>query len=148
MTEPVQEKLEAIIAQNCAAARLRLINRVVTNIYDEKLRSAGIRVNQLTMLIFITYRKSVTQKDIQDILHMEKSTVSRNVERMRNKGWIEAAKEGKTYRLTVTPLGQKLIEESFPLWQKAQEQVYHLLGKDNVDNIKAVADFIWSHSFR
>jgi len=39
------------IARNCIALRLRLLNRVVTNLYDDALRSLGLKVSQLIILV-------------------------------------------------------------------------------------------------
>lgn len=144
MTDLPEKSMEQIIAQNCVAVRMRLINRVVTSSYDDALRPLGIKANQMTILVFITKCGYVTQKDIQDALHMEKSTVSRTVERMRKKGWIESSVDGKNQRLVVTSSGRTILEESFPLWQKAQDKVYEFFGKERIDNIMDIANLIWS----
>ena len=39
------------IAGECVAVRLRMLNRVVTNLYDEALRSLGLKVSQLHILV-------------------------------------------------------------------------------------------------
>ena len=39
------------IARNCIAVRLRLLNRVVTNLYDDALRPLGLKVSQLNVLV-------------------------------------------------------------------------------------------------
>ena len=39
------------IAKTCIAVRLRLMNRVVTNFYDDALRPLGLKVSQLNILI-------------------------------------------------------------------------------------------------
>src|SRR5881409_628547 len=39
------------IARTCIAVRLRLLNRVVTNFYDDALRPLGLKVSQLNILI-------------------------------------------------------------------------------------------------
>src|SRR5260370_36269992 len=41
------------IARDCICARLRLLNRVVSGIYDETLRPLGLELSQLSVLIAI-----------------------------------------------------------------------------------------------
>src|SRR5262245_53676910 len=41
------------IAGDCIAVRVRLINRVVTSVYDEALRPLGIRVSQGNVLVAV-----------------------------------------------------------------------------------------------
>src|SRR6478735_8510562 len=48
MTKPVTT-VEAI-ATSCIAGRLRLLNRVVTNLYDDALRPFGVRLSQGNVL--------------------------------------------------------------------------------------------------
>jgi hypothetical protein len=39
------------IARDCIAVRLRLLNRVVTNLYDDALRPLGMKVSQFNILV-------------------------------------------------------------------------------------------------
>jgi hypothetical protein len=39
------------ISRTCIAVRQRLLNRVVTNLYDDALRPLGLKVSQLNILI-------------------------------------------------------------------------------------------------
>ena len=39
------------IAKTCIAVRLRMLNRVVTNVYDEAMRPLGLKVSQLNILV-------------------------------------------------------------------------------------------------
>ena len=39
------------IARTCIAVRLRLLNRVVTNLYDDALRPLGLKVSQVNILV-------------------------------------------------------------------------------------------------
>ena len=40
-----------VIARDCIGLRLRLLNRVVTNLFDEGLRSLGLKMSQLNVLV-------------------------------------------------------------------------------------------------
>ena len=48
MTKPATS-IEAI-ATSCIAGRMRLLNRVVTNLYDDALRPFGVRLSQGSVL--------------------------------------------------------------------------------------------------
>ena len=51
MKKETQNTTPDLIAQDCIADRMRLLNRVVTKIYDDALRSLGIRTGQLNILV-------------------------------------------------------------------------------------------------
>jgi len=72
--------------------------------------------------------------DVCHHLQMDPSTLSRNVERMRAKGWLEsvAADDARTAPFRLSPAGKKLLRRVFPAWQKAQDQAAELLGAEGV----------------
>src|SRR5436305_2515731 len=79
------------ISRTCIAVRLRLLNRVVTNFYDDALRPLGLKVSQLNILV-VTARLGVARPTrVCEILQLDASTLSRNVKRMMAKGkhWLE-----------------------------------------------------------
>ncbi|MGO9013880.1 MAG: MarR family winged helix-turn-helix transcriptional regulator [Dissulfurispiraceae bacterium] len=134
MDEKQTLKLIETIGRECLAVRVRKISRVITGIYDRAMRPHGIKVNQAGILIMISLTKNPRSGDICRTFQMEKSTVSRNLERMRNQGWIEVGKgdEGLSQVLTVTPKGKKLLAEIYGKWEKAQKEVAEFLGEDGV----------------
>ena len=122
------------LADNCIAFRVRLLNRVVTSLYDAALKPFAITVNQTTILAMLILAGEVGQGEIGRVLLMEKSTVSRNLERMRTQGWIETSGRG----IRVTAAGRELFAALHPAWEEAQSEITRLLGKDGVEAIKGL----------
>src|SRR5579884_3343359 len=56
------------ISRTCIAVRLRLLNRVVTNLYDEALRPLGLKVSQLNILIVTARLGLARPAQVCDIL--------------------------------------------------------------------------------
>jgi hypothetical protein len=54
-----------IISRTCIAMRLRLLNRIVTNFYDDALRPLGLKVSQLNILI-VTARLGLARPSLRD----------------------------------------------------------------------------------
>jgi len=123
------------IAGECIAVRLRMLNRVVTNIYDDALRPLGIKVSQMNILVAAGKMGLARPAVICERLHLEVSTLSRNVERMKAKGWLEvvADKDGRSQPFRLTPQGRRLLEKAAPKWKQAQQKAEALLGKGVVD---------------
>lgn len=118
------------IAKTCIAVRLRLLNRVITNIYDEALRPLGLKASQMNILIVAAKLGLARPTQVCDFLQLDVSTLSRNVERMRSKGWLEVVPEAdarnQPFRLTAQ--GKRLIEKTIPAWERAQEEAKELIG--------------------
>ena len=128
---------EDIIYEECLAGRLRLLNRVVTNMYDEALRPLGMKTSQLNILVAAGKQGLARPADICERLHLDTSTLSRNVERMKARGWLEVVgdPDGRAQPFRLTIKGHKLLDQAKPRWDGAQKKVKKLLGSETVETI-------------
>ena len=133
MEKPPSSSIDTI-ARTCIAVRLRLLNRVVTNFYDDALRPLGLKVSQLNLLIVTAKLGLARPAQVCAILQLDPSTLSRNVERMRAHGWLEAVpdEDARAQPFRLTPSGQRLIEKAVPAWEEAQRQAGELLGDEGI----------------
>ena len=131
-----------LIARTCIAVRLRRLNRVVTNLYDNALRPHGLKASQLNLLVVAAKLGLARPAQVCEILQLDASTLSRNVERMRSAGWLEVvpADDGRAQPFRLTRAGQRLIDEAFPAWKQAQRRAAKMLGADAVALLERVAD--------
>ena len=122
------------ISRTCIAVRLRLLNRVVTNLYDEALRPLGVKVSQLNILIATARLGLARPAQVCDILQLDASTLSRNVKPLQAHGWLEVVPEedARAQPFRLTPQGKRLIEKAIPAWEKAQRQATELLGSEGI----------------
>ena len=144
-TLPVDRAAETI-AGECLAARVRMLNRTITAIYDDALRPLGLTTGQLNILVVVTKRGPLSPGEIARRLNMEKSTVSRNVERMRANRWltVTATDSGRKQQLTLTRQGKRLLETSVSAWNEAQTRARALLGRRGSDSIRSLGNAVWS----
>src|SRR5216110_4023448 len=118
------------IAGECIAVRLRMLNRVTTNIYDNALRPLDLKVGQMNILVAAAKMGTVRPLEVCEYLHLDVSTLSRNVERMKARGWLDVVpdEDGRAQPFELTPQGRKLLEKAVPAWNEAQQQVTRALG--------------------
>ncbi len=118
------------IAGECVAVRLRMLNRVITNIYDNALRPLDLKVSQMNILVAAAKMGTARPLEVCEYLHLDVSTLSRNVERMKARGWLEVvpAEDGRAQPFQLTPQGRKLLEKAVPAWSEAQREVTRILG--------------------
>jgi DNA-binding MarR family transcriptional regulator len=125
------------VARECIANKVRLLNRAVTAIYDEALRPHDLKISQMSVLVTVAALGRPSPGAVGRRLHMEKSTLSRNVDRMRAHGWLDAAgtTDGRASELYVTPAGRRLLRKVHPAWRAAQARAAELLGEQGVRGI-------------
>ena len=123
------------IAGECIAVRMRMLNRVVTNIYDDALRPLGVKVSQMNILVAAGRMGTARPAEVCERLHLDVSTLSRNVERMKARGWLEVIPDddGRAQPFRLTNDGRKLLEQAAPAWRKAQKQTKSILGDGIVE---------------
>ena len=123
------------IARECIAVRMRMLNRFITNIYDEALRPLGLKVSQMNILVAAAKMEIARPADVCERLHLDVSTLSRNVERMKARGWFEVVpdEDGRAQPFRLTSEGRRLLHKAAPAWKKAQEKAETFLGDGIVD---------------
>ena len=116
------------IAGECLAMRSRRLARTVTRLYDQALRPLGISAAQLGLLVAIQRHIAASPAAIGRTLDLEKSTLSRNLQRLRAVRLIDERSEGPGKQLTLTPAGRRMLDDAYPLWRGAQRAALAALG--------------------
>jgi DNA-binding MarR family transcriptional regulator len=130
------------IAGDCLAVRARLISRALTSLYDGALDSHGVTIAQVGLLAALGKAGPCPPSKLGEVLQLERSTVSRNVNLLLNHGWIEAlSSDAKGIReVALTRAGRAKIDSVMPQWRQAQQQATRLLGTTGAKAIQAIAN--------
>ena len=125
----------------CIADKFRLMSRIITKLYDEALRPTGLTTSQMNILMVTAKYGEASPNQIGEWLYMEKSTLSRNVRRLKENGWltIHPAKSGRSHTFKLTAKGSRALQKGLPLWESAQREAQAILGKTGVEEIMRVA---------
>ena len=96
-------------------------------------------------IMFITGKNpGINQKTIADRLILDQSTMSRDIKKLEQKGWltIQRGTDSRNTALFVTPEGYKVLEKVAPVWQKMHEQTSALLGTFSIQFIDQITSAI------
>lgn len=130
---PSISDIAEMTAGTCLATRVRQLSRIITRVYDDAMRPLGITASQYTLLAQLAARDSITAVEIGHDLDIEKSTLSRNLKRLLALGHINmdppAGRRGRGLHLT--PKGQAILLDAFPIWQDAQKRTVAAIGADS-----------------
>lgn len=142
---PERRALLREVEDTCMIARTRLISRVITNIFDEELRPLGLQSSQHTLLGSIMRMGSATRAEIGRANHLDRSTLTRNLQVMMDAGWIEEVADqahGRQRPLRLSRAGENLLFSSTAAWRAGQARAAKVLGEAGMSAIKQVADDI------
>jgi DNA-binding MarR family transcriptional regulator len=114
----------------CACQNLRRASRIVTRIYDEELRKAGLEITQFGLLTALAAVGEVNQKRLSAGFAMDSTTLTRTLRLLRNKGWIHV-RHGDDRRerlLSLARAGRRQIANAQPNWERAERRLKEKLG--------------------
>jgi DNA-binding MarR family transcriptional regulator len=122
------------MARECVGNQLRLLSRVVTGIYERELRPLKLTASQMVILALTAKQGRVLSVELSKTLKMDASTVSRNVERMRARDWLEQVpgKDERSRPFRLTASGKKMLRDASAAWEKAQAQAVGVVGDEGV----------------
>jgi len=129
------------IAGECVAVRVRMLNRAITNIYDDALRPLGLKASQLNILIVTAKLGLARPGQVCEILQLDASTLSRNVKPLQAHGWVEIVpgEDARAQPFRLRPKGKRLIEKAVPAWEEAQRRASELLGNEGISLLDKAA---------
>jgi DNA-binding MarR family transcriptional regulator len=131
------------ISRECLGMPLRMLHRVVSAMYDDALREHGVGVAQMNLLVAVEcLGDRATPSLLSRVLVLEKSSVSREVDRLVERKWMarSTGDDGRSQRLALTTQGRRLLDTALPSWEAAQARVRALLGDQGADLLLSMVD--------
>src|SRR6267143_4281588 len=87
MGAEAHEKQSALFDLPCACQNLRRVTRVVTRVYDQELRKAGLEITQFGLLTALAATGEANQKQLSAGFAMDSTTLTRTLGLLRRQGW-------------------------------------------------------------
>ena len=143
MKNKAPQKPEAIVnlvtevAEHCLMTRTRRISRVITSLFDQELRPHGLSSSQFSLLVLIARMNGASRAEIGRANHQERSTSTRNLQLVLDRGWAEEImpEKGRSRPIMISKAGRELLAQAMPAWRAAQVKAKQLLGVDGISAI-------------
>jgi DNA-binding MarR family transcriptional regulator len=115
----------AVAEFGCACATARRVARLVTQMYDARLRRAGLEAPQFALLMALRAHGPCNQAEMGRQHGLDKTTVSRNVRVLQRRGWIARAggADSRQRVFELTASGRRQLAAALPAWKKAQAEL-------------------------
>ena len=133
------------MAHDCLGSRVRILSRSITRIFDDHFRSFDVTGAQLYLVGAVGLFGPRSPAELARALSMDKSTLSRNLQRLVERGLVqvEQAAVGRGQIVDLTEEGGELLLAAQPAWSAAQDEVRELLGGDDADVLRALGNRLW-----
>jgi DNA-binding MarR family transcriptional regulator len=133
----MSDQIDLSEVRRCACATIRRTDRVLTQFYDEILAPSGLYVTQFTLLAALTEAAPVTINRLAEILVMDRTTLTRNLEVLAKQHLvrIEEGQDRRTRLVLLTHEGEEALRRAWPLWQEAQARIERTLGRERFEDL-------------
>jgi len=123
-------KVQGLFPLPCACQNLRRVSRIVTRIYDEELRNAGLEITQFGLLTALTQVGEGNQKLLSAGFAMDSTTLTRTLALLLQQGWIQVRRgEDRRERIfSLTTAGKRKMAQAQPHWERAEQRLREKLG--------------------
>ena len=102
------------------------------------LREFGLRVPEWRALAALYARQRCTMSELAELATIDRTTLTRTVDRMQDAGWLARLADGEDMRVTrleLTAAGRKLFDKVWPTAQRLNELALAGLSKPEIQQL-------------
>lgn len=128
--------------KGCSSLKLRQLSRRVSQFFDAEVSSSGMKTTQYSLLSHVVRHSPVRQGQLADLLDMDASTLTRNLQPLIAQGWVRMeAGDDRRSRLVV-PTSEGLAQQAYAqaAWKRAQQAFNARMGLERVQRLHEILD--------
>jgi DNA-binding MarR family transcriptional regulator len=107
------------------------------------LKDFGLRVPEWRALAALYSRRGCTTSQLADLATIDRTTLTRTVDRMQEAGWIERLADDadmRVTRLALTAAGKRMFERIWPEVQRLNELALEGLPKSDIQALQRILE--------
>ena len=128
----------------CYCVNFRGAANTLTKIYDRALSPLNITASQFSLLNDINALGVCNKTGLGKFVGLDRTTIVRNVNILRDKGFVEDGAGSRESLITLTEAGKRVIAEGYVQWKKVQKRIKSAIGPNNLNILKEVFEAVES----
>lgn len=97
--------------ERCLYFNVNALTRKVNQIWDQAFADLGLSPAHAYLLRLVLSQPGISQKDIAGELRLDKSTVTRFIDTLEDRGYLKRSKVGREQIISPTPVATKIEKE-------------------------------------
>ena len=124
----------------CACGRLRRATRALTQLYDDLLEPAGLRLTQFSLLRTLQREGPRHINELAAAQLLDRTALSRNLDPLVAQGLVEIVRgrDARTRDVAISRKGLQVLKAAEPHWKRAQQAVAERIGASKLETLIAV----------
>ena len=137
MNEGAFQMVKPMDTINCTCFNIRKAARAVTQLFDEAFKPSGLNATQFTLLAAISATEPITITKLSQVLVMDRTTLTRNLNPLQKNGWVEVTpgEDKRTKTVSLTRSGKPVLSKAMVAWKAMQNHVVKTLGKGSWEEL-------------
>ena len=115
---------------------ISIIYREHAKYLNEKVKDEDLSFGLFPLLIKIYKNEGIIQEQLAKSFHLNESTITRNLKKLEDKGFIKRIPEKRTKRIEVTDKGAKTAQKVMDYDEEWDSKIKEIIGNDEYDDFK------------
>ena len=130
----------------CACGRLRRATRALTQLYDDLMAPAGLRVTQFSLLRTLDREGPMRISELAAAQLLDRTALSRNLDPLVELRYVAIVRgqDARSRNVAITREGDAALRAATPHWALAQKEVARRVGADKLDALIETLDALES----
>lgn len=102
---------------------------------NEKVKDENLSFGLFPLLIKIYKNEGIIQEQLAESFHLNESTITRNLKKLEDKGFIERIQDKRTKRIEITEKGVKTAQKVMNYDEEWDEKIKDIIGIEEYNNL-------------
>ncbi len=114
---------------NCLYFTANSLSRIIARMAEEEFSITGISPSHAFLMLLVNASPGIGPTELANELHLAPSTVTRLIDKLAGKGFLERRADGKTIGVYPTEAGAQAQEAIYQAWRRLFERYSVILGE-------------------
>ena len=122
---------------SCLYYSVNALSRILTKVADEAFSKVGLSSSYAFLLMTVSEKPGIQPKEISKKLQLTPSTITRLIEKMEYRGFLERKQSGRCTQVYATEAGLALHPKIKDAWQQLYQHYADVLGAEESNQLTA-----------
>ena len=113
-----------------------IIYREHAKFLNEKVKDENLTYGLYPLLIKIYRNDGIIQEELAQCFHLNESTITRNLKKLEEKGFITRTQDKRTKKIVITDKGKNTAQKVMDYDEKWDEKIKEIIGNEEYINFK------------
>lgn len=115
---------------NCLYFTVNKLSRAITKMAEDSFVKTGLSPTHAFLMMLVIEKPGISQSELAEALHLKPSTITRFVDKLVEKGFIERKTEGKRSLNYPTEKGNETLKDIKEGWKILFRSYSDILGEE------------------